>query len=111
MTKQGGEFRFRVSDAVQVPLRGLMLRLRLMEGTPSVKDLAVGRRLRVSSENGESRDLEIVAHSMTGGKQTQQRLERIREMDVIVAEVAGTGAGATPVEIGWYADGPVETGS
>jgi hypothetical protein len=105
MAKQGGEFRFRVSDTVMVPLRGLMLRLRLLEGTPSMKDLAVGRLVRVSSPAGETRELEIVAHSVTGGKQTQKRLDLVRELDVLVAEVGG--GGAPPVEIGWMATGPV----
>jgi len=104
MAKQGGEFRFRVSDAVNVPLRGLMLRLRLLDGTPSIKDLAVGRRVLVTSPAGEARELEIVAHAVTGGRQTQKRLDQLRELDVVVAEVAG--AAGPPVDIGWEATGP-----
>jgi hypothetical protein len=107
MAKQGGEFQFRVSDAVQVPLRGLMLRLRLLDGSPSVKDLAVGRRLRVSSPLGAARELVITAHAATGGRQTQKRLDGLREFDVIVAEVPERTSGE-PVEIGWTASGPVE---
>jgi len=104
--QQGGEFRFRVSDAVVVPLRGLMLRLRLLEGTPSIKDVAVGRRVRLTSPAGESRELAILAHSVTGGKQTQKRLDQVRELDVIVAEVDGA-TGGSPVDIGWVVTGPV----
>lgn len=106
MARQEGEFRFRVSDAVMVPLRGLMLRLRLLEGTPSIKDVGVGRRLRLTSPSGESRELAIVAHSVTGGKQTQKRLDQVRELDVVVAEVDGA-TGGSPVDIGWVATGPV----
>lgn len=106
MAKQGGEFRFRVSDAIVVPLRGLMLRLRLLEGTPSIKDLAVGRRVRVTSPTGETRELSIVAHSVTGGRQTQKRLDQLKELDVLVAEVEGATA-KPPVDIGWVASGPI----
>lgn len=106
MARHGGEFRFRVSDAVVVPLRGPMLRLKLLEGRPSVRDLAVGRRLLLTAPGGESRELVIAAHSATGGRQTQARLDRLGELDVIVAEVVG-GPGGAPVDIGWVASGPV----
>jgi hypothetical protein len=101
-----GEFRFRVSDALQVPLRGLMLRLGRLEGNASIKDLAVGRRIRLTSPTGESRELTIVAHSVVGGRQTQKRLDQLGELDVIVAEPDGA-AGGSPVDIGWVATGPV----
>jgi hypothetical protein len=105
MARQGDEFRFRVSDAVVVPLRGLMLRLRLLGGKPSIRDLAVGRRVQVTSPSGESRELAIVAHSVTGGRQTQKRLEQLGELDIVVAEVDGA-TGGTPVDIGWVVTGP-----
>ena len=57
MASKNGSFRFRVSDAVQVPLRGMLLRLRLNEGAPSVKDLAVGRTLRLRPQRRESAQL------------------------------------------------------
>ena len=103
---KGGDFRFNVSDAVAVPLRGVMLRLRLLEGTPSVKDLAVGRSLRVTSPGGETRELVIKAHSVTAGRQTQERLDRWKEFDVIVDEPTSAGQ---PVEIGWTVTGPVSS--
>ena len=40
--RSGGVFSFRVSDVVDVPLRGLLLRLRVVEGAPSMSDLATG---------------------------------------------------------------------
>lgn len=105
MAKQAEQFRFRVSDAVVVPLRGLMLRLRLLDGAPSIKDLAVGRHVQVTSPSGDTRELKIVAHAVTGGRQTQERLDRYRELDVVVAEL---GESAEPrVDIGWEATGPV----
>lgn len=107
MAKSGGEFRFNVSDVVAVPLRGTLLRLRLVDGTPSVKDLAVGRKIRVTSPGGESREVEIKAHTMTGGRQTQDRLERTREFDILVEGPAGS-ADPLPYDIGWTASGPVD---
>lgn len=107
MAKQGSEFRFRVSDALVVPLRGMLLRLRVQEGTPSIKDLAPGRRLRLTSPTGESRELTITAHAATGGRQTQKRLEGLRELDVIVSDPTGS-ADVPAVDIGWVASGPVE---
>ena len=101
------EYTFRVSDAVNVPLRGHMLRLRLTEGNPSMDDLAVGQVLRLRSPGGETRDLPILAHSVTGGNPTQKRLERTGELDVIVDGALAEGDG-DPVEIGWLASGPNE---
>lgn len=101
-----GEFRFRVSDAVEVPLRGWLLRLRLVEGAASVSDLGVGGKLRLVSPSGEERVVTIAAHATTGGRQTQSRLDRTREMDVMIAG-DDAGSGAARVDIGWTAAGPV----
>jgi hypothetical protein len=100
-------YTFRVSDSLDVPLRGRMLRLRLTEGSPSMGDLAVGRVLRLRSPGGETRDLPILAHSVTSGMPTQKRLDQNRELDVIVDGELAAGSG-TPIEIGWLATGPVE---
>jgi hypothetical protein len=102
----GGPFRFRVSDVVDVPLRGYLLRLRLAEGTPKVGDLAVGRMLHLSSPAGTSRDVAIVDHAVTGGRQTQARLERTREMDLLISR-EDAGRDGSLVAIGWMARGPV----
>jgi len=104
-TAPGGPFRFRVSDSLNVPLRGHLLRLRLLEGTPSMKDLAPGRRIRLSAPSGAGRDVAILGHSATGGRATQERLETTRELDVVIrAEDAGDGP--ERVEIGRQVTGP-----
>lgn len=101
----GGPFRFRVSDVVDVPLRGTILRLKLMEGTPSMGDLPVGARLRVApADGGAEREVEIRAHSVTGGKASQERLDATRELDVVIAGDAARSP--DPIEIGWVASGP-----
>jgi hypothetical protein len=102
----GGPFRFRVSDIVDVPLRGHLLRLRLVEGKAAIADLAIGRRLRLTSPAGVVRTITITDHAVTGGKQTQQRLERTRELDIVVSD-EDAGSGAAAVGLGWTASGPV----
>jgi hypothetical protein len=101
-----GAFEFRVSDVVDVPLRGIVLRLRLLEGTPALADLGVGSALQLRAPDGTERRVTIAAHPVTGGKPSQVRLDRTREFDVLIAEQPGSEA-ATPVEIGWTASGPV----
>lgn len=100
-----GDFRFRVSDSCEVPLRGHLLRLRLLEGSPSVRDLRPGHRVRASSPNGDERLIRIVAHSTTGGRMTQKRLDHDRELDILIsADDAGTADAR--IDIGWFVTGP-----
>jgi hypothetical protein len=102
----GGAFQFRVSDVVDVPLRGIVLRLRVVDGTPSLGDLGVGALLTLRSPAGAERTVRIAAHSVTAGKPTQARLDRTREFDVLIAE-DDAARDREPVEIGWLASGPV----
>lgn len=102
----GGAFRFNVSDALDVPLRGFLLRLRLVDGAPSVKDIASGTRLRLVAPDGRHRIVHVKAKSLTGGRNTQQRLEKTGQLDVIISSDDAY-AGGKPVSIGWSAEGPV----
>ena len=98
-------FELRVSDSVVVPLRGRLLRLRVTRGSPKAADLAVGKKLRIRAPNGSDRVVEILAHSVTAGKFTQQRLDKTKEVDVIIAEDDALLDGDA-VGIGWTANGP-----
>lgn len=100
----GGAFRFRVSDVVEVPQRGTILRLKVLEGTPSMTDLGVGGRIRVGPDEEREREVQIVAHSVTGGRATQERLEKTGEVDVLIA--GAEARSPEPIEIGWLASGP-----
>ena len=102
----GGPFRFRVSDSVVVPLRGRMLRLRVVDGTPAMTDLKPGRGLRVSGPDGGERVIRIIDHAVTSGRATQERLDRVRELDVVIADDQADEQG--PIAIGWFARGPVD---
>ena len=98
-------FEFRVSDSVTVPLRGRLLRLRVLSGTPRAADLAIGKKLRLRAPDGRERIIPILDHSITGGKLTQKRLDSTREVDVIVSGEDSVVDG-DPIEIGWTARGP-----
>jgi hypothetical protein len=101
-----GAYRFRVSDVVEVPLRGTKLRLKLVEGAPTMKDLRLGSTLALTSPAGEERRVSIVAYASSVGRAKQARLERSRELDVIVTEEGAQPGVRIPAEIGWYASGP-----
>ncbi len=102
-TKDGG-FRFRVSDAVPVPLRGMMLRLKLLEGTPRLEALEPGEEIRIVAPDGETRVARVKAISMTEGRPTQERLEQQRQLDLVIGpEDAGQNGHA--VAIGWHVVG------
>jgi hypothetical protein len=102
----GGPFTFRVSDSLDVPQRGHLLRLRLNAGTPSMKDLHRGQKLRIVSPDGKERTVTILDHAVTGGRATQNRLEETRELDVVISSV-DAGAYDDLIGIGWTASGPV----
>ncbi len=101
---EAGGFRFRVSDVLPVPLRGYLLRLRLLQGRPQLGVLEPGKRLRLLAPDGTPREVEVRALSVTGGRATQASLEKKRELDVVISEADATDEGR-PVGIGWFAVG------
>ncbi len=98
----GDRPRFRVSDAVAVPLRGMLLRLKVVEGSPRMSALRKGRPLRVIAPDGDERVVTIRDFATTGGRPTQERLDTFGELDVVVSAEDGLGDDR-PIEIGWYA--------
>ncbi len=102
--KTTGAYRFRVSDAVEVPLRGMMLRLKRVEGTAPLGALEPGATLRLMAPDGVTRTARVKALSVTGGRPTQERLDRYGQADVVIAPEEARVDGR-PVEIGWYVVG------
>lgn len=99
------QYRFRVSDAVAVPLRGMLLRLRLVEGSADVDDLRPGESLKLHGPGGEERTVTIKALPTTAGRQSQERLDRYREFDVVIPASDAVQNGIA-IEIGWHATTP-----
>jgi hypothetical protein len=93
-------FSFRVSDVLQIPLRGYLLRLKVTDGSPRMKDLKRGRWLRALSPEGEERSVRLMDFSTVGGRPTQERLDTARELDVVVPpdDVVVDGR---RIDIGW----------
>ena len=104
--KSSGEaFEFRVSDAVEVPLRGYLLRLKLVSGEPAIGDIAPGKRIRLRSPEGAEGVVVIKDYSVTQGAPSQKRMDRTRELDVVI-EGRDAVVGGRAVDIGWTASGP-----
>ena len=106
-SNSSGTARFNVSDALDVPLRGFLLRLRRVDGDVSVKDVVPGTQLRLTSPDGtQQRTVTVRGKSLTGGRNTQERLEKTGQLDVIVSNEDAY-AGDHAIGIGWTAEGPV----
>lgn len=96
------DYRFRVSDAYFVPLRGWMLRLKLVEGDFDPKTLKPGSSLRLVPPDGEDRVVTVKGLSATGGRQKKERVERYREFDVVISPEDAV-RDEREVNIGWAA--------
>ncbi|MGK7311224.1 MAG: hypothetical protein ACN0LA_03210 [Candidatus Longimicrobiales bacterium M2_2A_002] len=96
------DYRFRISDAYFVPLRGWMLRLKLLEGDFDPKQLKPGRSLRLIAPDGEDRVVTVKALAVTGGRQKKERVEEYREFDVVIPPEDAV-RDDRQVDIGWEA--------
>jgi hypothetical protein len=96
------DFRFRVSDAYFVPLRGWMLRLKLLEGAFDPSMLRPGQSLRLAAPDGEERTVTVAGLSVTGGFQRKERVDAVREFDLVIPESDAV-RDDRPVRIGWEA--------
>lgn len=97
-------FRFRVSDAVEIPKRGYLLRLRLLAGAPRISDFRPGREIVLRAPDGAERAVTVMDLAVTGGKPSQARLDRLRELDIVIS-LEDALADDQPVKIGWFVVG------
>lgn len=103
MAKQSNDVaRFRVSDVYEVPLRGVMLRLKVADGSPTMKRLKSGAAITVASPAGDRRTVHVKDIGVISGRASQQRLETTGEIDILVSREDGLAD--PPVEIGWTAE-------
>ena len=103
--KSEGPFEFRVSDALEVPRRGYLLRLRLLNGEPGIDDFGPGEKIKLRSPDGAERVVTIKDYSVTQGVPSQKRFDRTRELDVVI-ETPDAVIDGRLVEIGWTATRP-----
>ncbi|MFP4622928.1 MAG: hypothetical protein ACLFRX_01990 [Gemmatimonadota bacterium] len=96
------DFRFNVSDSYLIPRRGWLLRLKLVEGDFDPSMLKPGKAFRLMGPNGEDRKVTVKGLSVTGGRQTRQRVERFREFDLVIPPEQAVVDGQE-VGIGWKA--------
>ena len=96
------DYRFRISDAYFVPLRGWMLRLKLLEGDFDPKMLKPGKSLRLLAPDGEDRMVTVKGLAATGGRQKKERVETYREYDVVIPPEDAV-QDERQVDIGWEA--------
>jgi hypothetical protein len=88
---------FRVLDAMDAPLSGRILRLRLQSGeAPSVRSLK-GSEMVAVSPTGERCRIRVKAFAVFGGKPSDDRFTRTGRIDVQVEEIGGGG----PVGLQW----------
>ncbi|NIP80105.1 MAG: hypothetical protein GWM90_13140 [Gemmatimonadetes bacterium] len=78
------DYRFRVSDAYFVPLRGWMLRLKLLDGEFHPRMLKPGASLRLLAPDGEERVVTVKGLSTTGGRQRKERVDEYSEYDLVI---------------------------
>lgn len=96
-------FGMTVSDIMDVPLRGLVLRLKVVSGSAKVAELAIGRKLRLIGPSGEHQVVRILAHPLAGGKVTQKRLDKYGEFDALIGP-ADAGGTTAPINFGFRAE-------
>jgi hypothetical protein len=94
------DYRFRVSDAYFVPLRGWLLRLKLLEGDFEPSSLKPGSTFRLVSPDGSARAVQVKGLAATAGKQSRQRVETYGEFDIVIDEADAVQDGRT-VDLGW----------
>lgn len=100
-----GPFEFRVSDALEVPNRGYLLRLKLLSGEPGLDAVGPGQKIKLRSPDGAERVVAIKDFSVTQGVPSQKRFDRTRELDVVIDTPDAVVDGQV-VETGWTASGP-----
>lgn len=94
------DYRFRVSDAYAVPLRGWLLRLKLLDGSFEPRMLKPGTSFRLMAPDGEERVASVAGLAATAGNQTRQRVDTYSEFDIVVSTEDAVRDGK-PVDLGW----------
>ncbi len=96
-TTSAKDVSFRVLDAMDAPLSGRILRLRLQSGeAPSIRSLKGAEMIAVSPKGARCR-IRVKGFAVFGGKPSDDRLMRTGRVDLHVEEIGGDG----PVGLRW----------
>jgi hypothetical protein len=96
------DYRFRVSDAYFVPLRGWMLRLKLIDGSFETAMVKPGSQIRLLAPDGEERLVSVLGLGATGGRQKQDRIDTYGEFDLVISRDDAV-RDDRAVDLGWEA--------
>lgn len=107
MSDQGtdGRLVFRIVDALVAPHRGRILRLRALEGRPTVSALEDATLRAVSPDGSEERLVRVLDFSLLGGKPSDERFARSGRVDLVVGPADDRPI--DDVDLGWRVEGPV----
>lgn len=94
------DYRFNVSDSYLIPLRGWMLRLKLVEGDFDPSMLKPGSEFRLIAPDGAERKATVKGLAVTGGRQTAERVKRYKEFDIVISAEDAV-AEDREVDLGW----------
>lgn len=97
------DYRFRVSDAYFVPLRGWMLRLKLLDGSFEPSMLKPGTQVRLTAPDGADRTITVMGLGATGGRQKKERVETYNEFDIVISQEDAE-RDDRPVQLGWVVE-------
>lgn len=92
---------FRVIDAMDAPHGGRIIRLRVLEGQPTVKALKGATLKAVSPRDGTERLLRVRDFAILGGRPSDRRIADTKHCDLIVDDVTPHGGTNAKVDIGW----------
>lgn len=103
MSNQRGnrETVFRVIDALDAPHGGLLVRLRVLDGQPTVKALKHATLRAISPRDGTERLLRVRDFAILGGRPSNRRIASTRRCDLIVEDVTPEGGSDANVDVGW----------
>jgi hypothetical protein len=101
----GTKMVFRVIDAMDVPHKGRLIRLRLQGGEPLPVRKIRGARFLARSPSGDEETIEVQGFAMVGGRPSNDRLARTGRIDLLVTSKE---TGERPlVATRWEVRGPV----
>lgn len=89
---------FRVIDALDAPHGGRIVRLRVLEGHPTVKELKGATLEARPPGNGDQRLLRVRNFAILGGRPSDRRIAQSKRCDLVIDDLT---PGDDAVDVGW----------